>query len=74
MSKRKKNLLVKAILKAKQKQACRGVKAATGDKSLKWIAKNDAELSGPLWLLCEPSPDIDLSDWDSFLGSDSEPK
>ena len=32
----------------KTKQACRGLKAATCDKSLKWIAKKDAELSASL--------------------------
>ena len=58
MSKRKKTLVVKSD--PKQKQACRGLKAATCDKSLKWIAKNDAELSASLWLLCEPSPDLDF--------------
>ena len=55
MSKRKKNSPSESD--PKQKQACRGLKAATCDKSLKWIAKNDAELSASLWLLCEPSPD-----------------
>ena len=42
----------------KQKQACNGVKAAATCN--KWIAENDAELSTSVWLLCEPSPDLDF--------------
>ena len=45
MSKRKNSL---SESDPKQKQACRGVKAATYDK---WIAENDAELSASVWLL-----------------------
>ena len=70
MSKRRKNSPSESD--PKQKQACRGLKATTCGKALKWIAKNDAELRASLWMLWEPSPDLDFSDWDSFLGSDSK--